>query len=209
MPPKAAPVVTPVGKKISVTVKVSKPADFEDGIEQAPTKGLRMRAFTIWPDTPSAITTPMFGEKDGPFAWKDESTTSSSRSPSQANSPTKPSNEDETATGDSNSSRSSRLVSTMQYSFAREIKDNDAIRAFHEESGIYFTFQYVDTTSLKIVNLFYIDLSCFLVDCHQPIQLHRKVYEKYEVDITIAMEETFQTWNDLLLLNPVMLRLKR
>ncbi len=208
MPPKVAPVAAPVGKKISVTVKVSKPADYEDGKEQAPTKGLRMRAFTTWPDSISAVTTPMFGEKDGPFAWKEDGgSTKTSPVPSASNSPMKPPVEGESAP--SSSSTVGKLVSTMQYNFVRDIKDDEGVRNFHDEAGIYFTFQYVDTKTAKIVNLFYVDCSIFLVDCSQPIQLHRRVYEKYEVDITVSMEETFKTWNDLLPLNPLVIRLKR
>lgn len=192
MPPKvAAAPVGPVGKKITVAVTVSKPFDEKDLLTTDPdgnplppsTHGVRLRTFATWAEC--AMLSPLFGDRAGGLGWRAEEVAETTASP-----------------------RQKRSTSSFSFVFGKEVKGIDQIRSFHEDAGLYFVFSHVKEQTIEIANLFHIDCSSFLL-YNNEIQLHRKVFGDYEVDIKLSIEEPLSDWDELLPLEPVVLRLKK
>jgi hypothetical protein len=204
MPPKVAPPVvgpagssaaTASGTSITVKVRVFKPMDHEGGVEQPATKGIRLRAFTTWPRSHSAVTTPIFGELNGSMAWTPATVVDN--------------NEVDSSGATRIANHTDKLVSTVEYSFRKEINGQEELRDFHQNSGIYFVFSRLDGSRVELVNAFHVDCGVFLVDSAQSLTLCRHVHGRYDTEITVSIEHPLMGWKDLLALQPVLLRLKR
>lgn len=212
MPPKVAPTpAAPVGKKVTVAVNVTKPhhdkdlavTDADGNPLPPPMQGVRLRIFASWVDC--AMLTPLFGDRNTGLGWKEihnhQHTTDNHASVSEQKGME---HEEHQA-----SPRNKRVSSSFSVQFGKELKEQDQIRHFHDDAALYFVFSYVhEDGKVDIVNIFTIDCSSFLFYT-QDLQVHRKVFEDYEVDLKVNIEEPFANWNDMLALQPVVLRLKK
>lgn len=96
----------------------------------------------------------------------------------------------------------------IQYKFDVELTDDDQLRAFHLDPGMYFLFTYITESSIKPVDLFHIDCSLTLMQ-ETNYHLHRSIYDgMYNVEIKISNLKAIKTQESLIALEPIVFSVK-
>jgi hypothetical protein len=96
----------------------------------------------------------------------------------------------------------------IQFQFDTECADNDQLRAFHSDPGIYFLFSHVNETTIKPVDFLHIDCSFSLIRAHK-FTLSRTIYnDSYQVEITVTNSKPIRSLQGLVPLEPMVFSIK-
>lgn len=100
-----------------------------------------------------------------------------------------------------------KYLASYEYKFDAEFPTNEDLKNFHQDPGIYFFFQTVQDTTLKPLDLLYIDCSMLLLES-TTVSSERLLGTDYEVIVKVNNLKPLKPMPDLLPLEPIVLSMK-
>eukprot|EP01040_Poterioochromonas_malhamensis_P016012 gene16012-18063_t len=100
-----------------------------------------------------------------------------------------------------------KYSASYEYKFDAEFPTNEDLKNFHQDPGIYFFFQTVQDTTLKPLDLLYIDCSMLLLES-TTVSSERLLGTDYEVIVKVNNLKPLKPMPDLLPLEPIVLSMK-